>query len=510
MQKNSQSLSILLSKSLLSLILVFLFSNLSHAENRYEPLNDNVIKTNLENLPCLVTKKDSPAVRSFLRTYLQNRREHSEIILGKTVVYFPMFEKKFIEADMPTELKYLSIVESALKPKAVSRVGAGGLWQFMPATGEHYGLHISEHRDDRSDPEMATEGAIAYLKKQYKRFGNWELAIASYNSGPGRVNRAVKRARSKSFWKIQRYLPRETRAYVPGFIAATYLCHYYKEHGLTPQYPSLDMQMTQTVKIYDYVPFDKIQQLTGLSRYVIEDLNPAFNSGFVPASSRGYNVTLPKRVMQTVLDYLKHSKRPDVNKNNGYTVSSVNIKPKPVKVNTHDEYYKSVYFVQQNQSLVRIADIFGVSKNSIMAWNSMNNEIVMPGQELILYHPNKIERWSPFQVEVSPQISSLVLQEFSYAPVLPTLSNRAAKRVKRVAKTNKGKEKVEKVKKIKEEADPTSMRGKYIMYRLQEGETLQDAADQFPGVRLDNILELNKIKEGKMPKAGTKIKIKKL
>jgi len=504
MQKISQSHPALFSKLLLSFFFVFLFGNLSHAENNYEPLNDNVIKANLANLPCLVTKKDTPAVRSFLRTYLQSRREHSEVILGRTVVYFPMFEKKFIEADMPTELKYLSIVESALRPKAVSRVGAGGLWQFMPETGAHYGLHISEHRDDRSDPEMATEGAIAYLKRQYKRFGNWELAIASYNSGPGRVNRAVKRARSKSFWKIQRYLPRETRSYVPGFIAATYLCHYYEQHGLTPQYPSLDMQMTQTVKIYDYLPFVKIQQLTGLSQYVIEDLNPAFNSGFVPASARGYNVTLPKRVMQTVLDYLKHLKRPDGAANNGFTVTSVNIKPKPVKVNTHDEYYKSVYFVQQNESLARIADIFGVSKNSIMAWNGMNNDIVIPGQELTLYHPNKIERWSPFNVETSPQIASLALQPFSVEAILPNLSNRAAKKVKRVEKEKVKKEKIEK------EEDPTSMRGRYIMYRLQEGETLQDAADMFPGVRLKDILELNKIKEGKAPKAGTKIKIKKL
>ncbi len=507
MQKISLSLSNLPSKLLFSFIFVFLFSNLSQAENRYEPLNDNVIKANLANLPCLVTKKDTPAVRSFLRTYLQSRREHSEVILGKTVVYFPMFEKKFREADMPTELKYLSIVESALKPKAVSRVGAGGLWQFMPATGESYGLYISEHRDDRSDPEMATEGAIAYLKRQYKRFGNWELAIASYNSGPGRVNRAVKRARSKSFWKVQRYLPRETRAYVPGFIAATYLCHYYEQHGLTPQYPSLDMQMTQTVKIYDYLPFNKIQQLTGLSQYVIEDLNPAFSSGFVPANSRGYNVTLPKRVMQTVLDYLKHSKNPDnASYGNGFTVSSVSIKPKPIKFNTQDEYYKSVYFVQQNESLDHIAQMFGVSKNSIMAWNSMSNEIIMPRQELTLYHPNKIERWSPFQIEVSPQIASLDIQEFSFEPIVPSLSNRVAKKMNRAEKS---KEKTKRVKEVKEE-DPTSMRGKYIMYRLQEGETLQDAADQFPGVRLEDILELNKIKDGKEPKAGAKIKIKKL
>ena len=505
MQKISLPFSNLPSKLLFSFAFILFFGNLSHAENNFEPLDDSLIKANLANLPCLVSKKDTPAVRSFLRTYLQKRREHSEVILGKTVVYFPMFEKKFREANMPMELKYLAIVESALKPKAVSRVGAGGLWQFMPATGESYGLYISEHRDDRSDPEMATEGAIAYLKKQYARFGNWELAIASYNSGPGRVNRAVKRARSKSFWKVQRYLPRETRAYVPGFIAATYLCHYYEQYGLTPQYPSLDMQMTKTVKVYDHLSFNKIQDLTGLSQYVIEDLNPAFNSGFIPASSRGYNVTLPKRVLQTVLDYLKHSKRPDTSQDNGFTVSSVTIKPRPVKFNTHDEYYKSAYFVQQNESLERIAEIFGVSKNSIMAWNSMSHESIVPGQELILYHPNKIERWSPFQIEVSPQIASLNIQEFSFDPIVPNLSTRVAKKVNRAEKGR-----VKKVKETKEEEDPTSMRGKHIMYRLQEGETLQDVADQFPGVRLEDIIELNKIKEGKTPKAGAKIKIKKL
>lgn len=472
--------------------------------------DDATINARFGEMNCLVKPKLTPAVRSYMKTYLQLRRAHSEVILGKTVMYFPMFEKKFREHDMPEDLKYLSIVESALRPKATSRVGAGGLWQFMPETGYSYGLEINEYRDDRSDPEMSTEAAIAYLKNAHNRFGNWELALAAYNSGAGRVNRAVRRARSKNFWKIQRYLPRETRAYVPAFIAATYLCKYYADHGLTPQYPSLDMQMTQTVKIYDHISFYKIGQLTGLSQYVIEDLNPAYNMGFVPANGKGYTLTLPKRVMQTVLDYLSHIKRPDGNQRDlSLAVTSVTIKSRPIKTDTRDEYFESMYTVQEGETMERIAEMYGITKNNIMAWNNLTSPYAYVGQELKIFHPHKIERWSPrTETEEAPPIESLALTPFAVAGLD---ENMRATRVEKATSYKKKRAKKAEVKstdvKKKAAGNATKMRGNYIYYRLEAGESLQDAADKFPGVRLQDILELNKLKK---VRKGLKIRIKKI
>ena len=182
-------------------------------------------------------------VRSYLRTYLVNHRAKAQKILGRSVLYFPVFEDFLRRNNLPLDLKYLPIVESALEPKATSRVGAAGLWQFMPSTGRMYGLQVDDMVDERRDPLKSTEAAVVHLQDLFEKFENWELAIAAYNSGSGRVSRAVKRARSTSYWKIRGYLPRETANYVPAFIAASYLVRYFEEHGLEQEYPSLDLQL---------------------------------------------------------------------------------------------------------------------------------------------------------------------------------------------------------------------------------------------------------------------------
>jgi membrane-bound lytic murein transglycosylase D len=237
-------------------------SNLTDPEPEYdEPaIIERINKMENEVVP----PRYDDIVKSYLTTYTIKKREKAENILGQQVVYFPLFEKKLEEANLPTDLKYLSVVESALNPKAVSRVGATGLWQFMPATGEYYGLEINSVVDERSDPHRSTEAAIEYLSRLYDRFGNWELAIAAYNSGGGRVSRAIKRSRSKNFWKVRRYLPRETRNYVPAFIAANYLIKHYQEHELTPRYPELDQQITESIMVYDHTSFYEVAQVTEL------------------------------------------------------------------------------------------------------------------------------------------------------------------------------------------------------------------------------------------------------
>jgi len=212
---------------------------------------DSEIRDRLSRITSSVAPpRFTSVVKSYINTYTVKKRQHTEAMLGRISIYFPMFEKYLSENNLPVDLKYLSIVESALNPKAVSRSGAVGLWQFMPPTGKENGLKINSTVDERRDPHKSTLAAAKYLKKQYKRYNNWELALAAYNGGPGRVNRAIKRGRSKNFWRIKRYLPKETQNYVPAFIAATYVVNYYPEHNLVPVYPEIDLQMTELIKIY--------------------------------------------------------------------------------------------------------------------------------------------------------------------------------------------------------------------------------------------------------------------
>ena len=229
----------------------------ANSENNYPEYNKADVTPRVQTLQTIVTPKYTSAVEGYIKGYTIRNREKSELILGRASRYFPMFEKYLKEAGLPDDLKYLSVVESALVPKALSRVGAGGLWQFMPPTGASYGLKIDRYVDDRSCPHKSTQAAMKHLASLYKRFQNWELALAAYNSGGGRVNRAIKMARSKNFWKVQRYLPRETRNYVPAFIAATYLYKYYTAHELLPVYPELDLQLTETMRVYSYLSFQK-------------------------------------------------------------------------------------------------------------------------------------------------------------------------------------------------------------------------------------------------------------
>jgi membrane-bound lytic murein transglycosylase D len=362
-------------------------SNLTDPEPEYdEPaIIERINKMENEVVP----PRYDNIVKSYLTTYTIKKREKAENILGQQVVYFPLFEKKLEEANLPTDLKYLSVVESALNPKAVSRVGATGLWQFMPATGEYYGLEINSVVDERSDPHRSTEAAIEYLSRLYDRFGNWELAIAAYNSGGGRVSRAIKRSRSKNFWKVRSYLPRETRNYVPAFIAANYLIKHYQEHELTPRYPELDQQITESIMVYDHTSFYEVAQVTELPLDMIEALNPAYLQGFIPARQKGYYLTLPKRVMPAFKDYIDQ-KRPDFEAR--LRVQSTPVYISKPEAEDHKLYEKSFYTVLEGESLESIAEKIGCTVHQLKAWNHLHTSEIKPGRQLSLYSPKKIKR----------------------------------------------------------------------------------------------------------------------
>ena len=433
----------------------------------YPPFDEAVTKERLKTLDCLVKPKYNPTVRSYILTYTQKNRAKAEAILGRATLYFPIFEQKLREAGMPDELKYLSVVESALVPEAVSRSGAVGLWQFMPVTGSEYGLKIDDTVDERSDPHRSTDAAIRYLQRQYKRFGSWELALAAYNCGPGRVNRAVRRSGSKNFWKLYRYLPRETRSYVPAFIGATYLYKYYQQHQLTPQYPSLDMQLTKTIKTTEYLRFDQLSAVTQLPQYMIEALNPSYQNGYIPANYQGNYLTLPARVMPAVHDFLAQSAVGEAR----VTVPAERTARWSYRHNDDAYYAQSSYTVGSGESLYQIAERLNVHTAHLMAWNQLTIAYVRPGQELQYYFPRPEEE---------------VRERLAFAPLAPIDVRFALRPLPLSAPALPG-------------AAPTESATTYTLGRY---ESLLDVARRFPGVTIHDLLEWNDLSADRLPKAG--------
>ncbi len=431
----------------------------------------------------VVPPRYDQVVKSYLTTYTIRKRDKAENILGRQVVYFPLFEKKLKEAALPTDLKYLSVVESALDPKAVSRVGATGLWQFMPATGKYYGLEINSVVDERSDPHRSTEAAIEYLSRLYERFDDWELAIAAYNSGGGRVSRAIKRSRSKNFWKVRRYLPRETRNYVPAFIAATYLIHHYQEHDLTPRYPELDQQMTESIMVYDHISFYEVAQVTELPLNIIEALNPAYLQGFIPARQKGYHLTLPKRVMAAFKDYLDQ-KRPDFEAR--LRVQSTPVYISKPSLENNSLYQESTHTVLSGETIESIAQKAGCTVHQIKAWNRLLTEEIRPGQQLIVFSPKKIKRLDLF--DRVPMLMPLPVPSIT-EPLEPI---------------NKITYPVQQIRRQLVESDG------YLCYRLDKRETPFDVSLKLPFINYAVLSRLNNLRSNTPLNSGTLLKIKKL
>ncbi|NNF34745.1 MAG: lytic transglycosylase domain-containing protein [Saprospiraceae bacterium] len=235
----------------------------------------------------------TPEIEEHVKAYTAKYRKSTEILLGRTNVYFPLFEKAIEEKGLPQELKFLTIIESNLKPYARSVVGAAGLWQFMKPTGRMMGLKINRVVDERNDPIKSTHAALNYLSYLHDMFGDWTLAIAAYNCGPGNVRKAIRRGNSNDYWTIRKYLPRETRAYVPKFMAASYLMNYYLEHGLTPSGEKLEENPT-TARIYKKTDFKSLAKMVDMDVKSIWRLNPMYIRGYIPASDKGYFLTLPE------------------------------------------------------------------------------------------------------------------------------------------------------------------------------------------------------------------------
>ena len=229
-------------------------------------------------------------VKKFVKKYIAKDRIGTELLLGRQTTFLPIFEKYINKFQLPRELKNLPIIESALNPNAESQVGAKGLWQFMPSTGRMYDLTINDYVDERCDPVKSTIAGLSYLKDLYSKYGDWKLAIASYNCGPGRVDRAIRKAGKSSFNDIKKYLPKETQEYIAKFIATSYVMDNYFFHDLRPIYT---LQFVKVVKLYKRTSLKKIAKQTGMNIDIIQKLNPSYRKGIIPPSAEGNFIIIP-------------------------------------------------------------------------------------------------------------------------------------------------------------------------------------------------------------------------
>ncbi len=468
-------------------------SQSSDAYSAFALISDQEIKNRLSNIQNdIVYPRFDPAVRSYINTYTVKKRERTEAMLGRTVIYFPLFERLLAESGLPTDLKYLSVVESALNAHAVSRSGAVGLWQFMPPTGRECGLSINRTVDERKDPEKATRAAIQYLAKQFKRYGNWELALAAYNGGAGRVNRAIKRGRSKNFWKIRRHLPRETRNYVPAFIAATYINHYFQDHALSPVYPDSEFQRTEMIKVYKTLTFSELAEVTGTPEYVIEFLNPSYKQGYIPSSVVGSNMVLPEERMAAFKNWYG---LPDSGTKN-YVVGERVLAPRYRSV-VPDNSTQLFYDVQDGETINELAKSFYCDEADIMKWNKLTSRKLRNGQSLLIFvsrdEIKPIALLEPLSLTPAQPMTVAKEEEVNWQPIaLPKIqdSKKARKKAKRKAKKSSGKK-------------------KYIIHKIERGESLLTIAAQYEGVTINDLISLNNIQSSESLKPGTKLKVKK-
>ena len=358
-------------------------TDVDYSELPTEVLKERLRKLN-EKTPFNV--EYNPVLEQVIKSFLKNRRSSLERLMSLSDYYFPMFEQEMSNQKIPLEMKYLAIIESALNPKARSRAGATGLWQFMYATGKSYGLEVNNYVDERSDPVRSTKAAAKYLNELYKIFGDWDLTLAAYNSGPGNVTKAIRRSNGKTnYWNLRPYLPRETAGYVPAFLATLYIFEYAKEHGFKPQKRANHLFQTDTIRVKQAIPFKDIAEITGMDVQDIQFFNPLYQLDVVPyVEGRNYAVRLPISEIgkfvsneQAIYNYLNEQKAqreqilPEVAKGEQYAGG------KSTK--------KTIYTVKKGDNLGKIASRHGVSINNLKRWNRMKSNKVRVGQRLSIY-----------------------------------------------------------------------------------------------------------------------------
>ena len=344
------------------------------------PLSDSILEYYMADLNARTPFEMSynPVVKQYILRYLGYGKERLSRMMAHGAYYFPMFEEHLDKYYMPLELKYLAVVESALNPKAKSHVGATGLWQFMYGTGKMYHLEVNSYVDDRNDPYKSTEAACQYMLRLYETFEDWNLVLAAYNSGPGNVRKAITRSGGKtSYWEIRPFLPRETSAYVPLFIAASYAFEFGHLHGVLPStVPSYYIE-TDTVKITAQIHFKQIQDQLGVSAELMEFLNPQYRYKIIPkVKGKDYFVSLPK----------SDAERFRAQQNELYELATNYFEERASSMPDFTQMNERTYHkVQSGETLGHIANKYGVRVGDLKRWNSLRSDVIRIDQRLIVY-----------------------------------------------------------------------------------------------------------------------------
>lgn len=338
---------------------------------------DEVYIERIKKMNSFITLPYNEIVRNYIIMYSEKMPQRMGYMLGMCRYYMPIFEEIFNRYDMPEELKAMTIIESAMNPLAVSRVGAKGMWQFMYSTAKHYGLHIDSFVDERLDPVKSAEAAAQYLQDAYEIFGDWNLAIASYNCGAGNVNKAIRRAGGKrDFWSIWPFLPRETRGYVPAFVGALYTMTYYKEHGIKPEAVGMPVAV-DTFCINKQLHLKQVSELTGAPLDELKNLNPQYRHEIIPGNEREYILRLPYNYTNAFLEVedslYKH--KADVYFN------PVTLK----KIKDGGDGEMIIYKVKSGDYLGKIAGKYRCSVAQIKKWNGLKDNNIRVGQRLRIY-----------------------------------------------------------------------------------------------------------------------------
>lgn len=341
------------------------------------------VQQRVEDMNTEMSFELNETIFSFINYFTVRNRDYSRMVLARKDIYLPLFEEVLERHQMPDDIKYLAIVESGLNPRARSRVGAMGLWQFMPATGREYKLYVNRHVDDRMDPELATEAAIKYLKALHRMFGDWELALAAYNCGPGNVRKAIRRSGGKrTFWGIYNYLPRETRSYIPQFQAIMYVLRYAEEHNLileTPTYPMAH----EKVKFNNELDLEHFAEVSGICIEDLEQLNPSILDRKLPGSHTHYGLRVPKAKAQFIAE------------NKDWITDSLELRAsRLVAVNNTESEANSqltgriTYRIQPGDALGTIAQRYNTSVSKLKEWNGLRSNMIKAGQILSIYQSN--------------------------------------------------------------------------------------------------------------------------
>ena len=425
---------------------------------------DSVYVERIREMNSFITLPYNDIVKNYIIKYSEKMPTSIGKILGLCEYYMPIFEEIFSQYDMPEELRAMAVIESAMNPLAVSRVGAKGMWQFMYSTAKIYGLHIDSFVDERLDPIKSAHAAAQYLQDAYEIFGDWNLAIASYNCGAGNVNKAIRRSGGKrAFWDIWPYLPRETRGYVPAFVGALYTMNYYKEHGIRPVTVETPAHV-DTFHINKMLHLKQVSELTGAPLEDLKNLNPQYRHEIIPGNEREYILRIPYTYTNA---FLEHEDSLYRHKADIY-FNPVTIK----KIKDGGDGERVVYRVKSGDYLGKIAANHGTTVAKIKKWNNLTTNDIRVGQRLIIYRGGKAPASS----------SSSSSTKTSSTQAKPATQTKPA------------------------QTFPAGTA--YTEYVVQSGESLYLIAKKFPGVSAQNIMDFNGI--GSNIKPGMKLKIPQL